>query len=48
LAYFLNPLHPSLKYAIALILINIPQNLLQGLKKRSLSAIWIRSSFLSL
>jgi hypothetical protein len=33
LTYFLNPPHPSLKYAIQLFLINIAQNLLQALKK---------------
>jgi hypothetical protein len=33
LAYFLNPPHPSLKCAIQFFLIDISQNLLQGLKK---------------
>jgi hypothetical protein len=32
LAYFLNPLHRGLKYAIAFFLVHIPQNLLQGLE----------------
>jgi hypothetical protein len=32
LVYFLNLLHPSLKYAIQFFLINTPQNLLQALK----------------
>jgi hypothetical protein len=32
-AYFLNSLHPSLKYAIQFSLIQTPQNPLQGLKK---------------
>jgi hypothetical protein len=33
LARFLNPPHPSLNHAIQFVLIDIPQNLLQGLKK---------------
>jgi hypothetical protein len=33
LAYFLNLPHPSLKYDIQFFLIDIPHNLLQGLKK---------------
>jgi hypothetical protein len=33
LAYFLNPPHPSLKYAIQFLLVDTPHNLLQGLKK---------------
>jgi hypothetical protein len=38
LAYFLKLLHPSLKYTIQFFLINISQNLLQGLKNWSSSA----------
>jgi hypothetical protein len=33
LAYFLNPLHLSLKYTIQFFLVNTPQNLLQAFKK---------------
>jgi hypothetical protein len=32
-AYFLNSAHPSLKYAIQFLLIQTPQNPLQGFKK---------------
>jgi hypothetical protein len=45
-AYFLNSLHPSLKYAIQFSLIQTPQNPLQALKNWSSSPRWIRSSFL--
>jgi mannose/fructose/N-acetylgalactosamine-specific phosphotransferase system component IIC len=37
LVYFLNLLHLSLNYAIQFFLIDIPQNLLQGLKNQSSS-----------
>jgi hypothetical protein len=38
LIYFLNQLHPSLKYAIQFFLIDTSQNLLQALKNWSSSA----------